>query len=239
MGVSPVVRTKSEIKQSVNHMPIHQNPNATKPVILLGAGGHARVLISLLHLIDRPIAAVLDDDPAKHGERIDGVAITGGFDQLNQHRPDAVQLVNALGSAHRPTARQAVYEQHTELGYTFATLIHPAASIAPETTIEQGVQIMAGAIIQPGATLKANGLINTAASIDHDTTVGEHCHIAPGAAVCGNVTIGQACHIGAGAAIIQGRTIGEGAVVGAGATVLSNIPADQVVVGTPARPFSG
>lgn len=221
----------------VARMPLGQDANNAddKPVILLGAGGHARVLISLLRLLGRPIAALLDDDPAKQGTRIDGLPITAGLDAISKHNTQEIQLINAIGSAHRPTARQAVYDQYVKLGYSFATLIHPAAAVAPEAIFEQGVQIMAHATLQPGANLQPNTLINTAASIDHDTTIGEHTHIAPGATLCGGVSIGPGCHIGAGATIIQGLTLGAGVVVGAGATVLNDIPNNQTAFGTPAK----
>lgn len=217
-------------------MPPSPDDNSNrKPVILLGAGGHARVLISLLRLIDRPIAALLDDDPHKLNTTLDGIPITTPIDALTQHPPDTVELVNAIGSAHRPTARQALYEKYTQAGYAFATLLHPAAIIAPQANIQAGAQVMAGAVIQANATLHPNCLINTAASIDHDTTVGMHTHIAPGVTICGGVTLGPCCHIGAGTTVVQGIRLGSSVVVGAGATVLSDIPNNQIVAGTPAK----
>jgi UDP-perosamine 4-acetyltransferase len=221
-------------------MPKDQAPSTThtvKPVVLVGAGGHARVLLSLLKLQQRPVLALLDDDTSLHGKPLgqDTLTVSGGLEGITQYPPDSVELVNAIGSAHRPTTRQTVYEKYSKAGYAFATLIHPAAVIASEATIESGVQVMAGAVIQTNATLKANGLINTAASIDHDTIVGSHTHIAPGATICGGVTIGPCCHIGAGATVVQGVIIGRSVVVGAGATVLGNVPDEQIVAGTPAR----
>lgn len=216
-------------------------PGQAKPVVILGAGGHARVLRSLLSMQQREVIAVLDDDTSLHGKRIGhtGLHIAGGLDQVAQFDRDHVELVNAIGSAHRPTARQAVYERMIGLGYSFATLWHHHAVMACEAFVEPGTQIMARATIQAGAQILANTLINTGAIIDHDATVGEHTHIAPGATVCGGVTIGQGCHIGAGATIIQGITIGQGVVVGAGATVLQDIPDGLVVAGTPAKPVRG
>ncbi|MGB0766510.1 MAG: acetyltransferase [Phycisphaeraceae bacterium] len=211
-----------------------------KPVILLGAGGHSRVLRSLLSIQERSILAVLDDNPDLHGKRIGhtGLTIAAALDAVRQHDPNDVELVNAIGSTHRPTARRAVYETFTAKGYTFATLIHHHATTACEAFIEPSAQLMAGCTIQAGAQILANTLINTHASIDHDTTVGEHTHVAPGVTICGNVTIGQACHIGAGATIVQGITIGDSVVVGAGATVLRDVPDTQTVLGTPARPIA-
>ena len=214
-----------------------QDPGGMKPVVLLGAGGHSRVLRSLLSMQQRQIEAVLDDNPALHSKRIghNGLGIVGGLDQVTRYQPDEIEMINAIGSAHRPAARQTVYERITEQGYTFATLCHHHAVVACEALIEPSSQIMASATIQAGAQVCANTLINTGASIDHDTIVGVHSHVAPGTTICGDVTIGPGCHIGAGATVIQGVTIGAGVVVGAGATVVSDLSDGLVVTGTPAK----
>lgn len=211
---------------------------AMKPVAVLGAGGHAKVLLSLLAIQSRLIEALLDDDPATHGKAIGtaGLTVKGALNTVRQYNPGKVELVNAIGSSHRPNARQLVYERFSQLNYTFATLVHPAAIVASEATIHSGAQIMASAAVQAGAALHANCLINTGSIIDHDTTIGEHTHVAPSATICGGVTVGPSCHIGTGATIVQGMTIGKGVVVGAGATVLENVADGLVVVGTPARP---
>lgn len=214
-----------------------KEPSDTKPVVILGAGGHARVLLSLLSTQARQVIAILDDNPTKHGKPLDktGPAITGDLDAVKQYQPNEVELVNAIGSVRHPTARQAVYDSYTRLGYLFATLWHNAATIDCGAFIEPTSQIMASATVQRGAQVYANTLINTGTIIDHDTTIGEHTHVAPGATLCGDVTIGKGCHIGAGATIIQGITLGPGVVVGAGATVLEDVAEGLVVAGTPAR----
>lgn len=212
------------------------SPNDDKPVVILGAGGHARVLISLLQLIGRPILAALDDNKDKHTHQLDGVTITGSLDDIDQFDPQSVCLVNAIGSAGPPTARAQVFDRFArKQGYNFATLIHPSAVIAPNVTIHEGAQVMASATIQPGVVLENNCLINTRAIIDHDTHIGAHTHVAPGVTICGGSIIKANCHIGAGATVIQRINIGEGSVVGAGATVIGDIAANQTVVGTPAK----
>lgn len=214
-----------------------EKTNQRTTVVVLGAGGHARVLLSLLKMLNREVRAVLDDNPALHGTRIGAsdIPILGALEAVKKYEPNMVELVNAIGSAHRPTARQAAYDTYAAAGYAFAILAHPDATVAPEATLEQGVQVMASATLQANAVLRANTLINTGVCIDHDTIIGQHTHVAPGATICGGVTIGQGCHIGAGATVVQGVSIGQGVVVGAGATVLHDIPDQDIVIGTPAR----
>lgn len=217
--------------------PSTHNPQQAKPVIVLGAGGHARVLRSLLSIQHREVLAVLDDNAAIHGKQIDdsGLTVLGGMDQVAQYAPDDVELVNGIGCAKRPTARQAVYEAMTAQGYTFATLRHDQCIIANEAAIDPSAQVLARAVVQACAQVHANAIINTGAIIEHDTTIGQHTHIAPGATICGGVTVGNGCHIGAGATIIPGLTIGEGVIIGAGAVVLANVSPGQTQVGNPAR----
>ena len=219
--------------------PDTNNPDSAKPVVLLGAGGHARVIISQLRLQRRLIIGLLDDAPDKQDQTIESIEVLGGLDELNKYAVDDVLLVNAIGSTGQPTVRRSVYRRFIADGYRFANIIHPECVLSIDTfrSVCHGIQVMAGAVAQPGAKLGENCLINTGATIDHDTTIGEHTHVAPGATVCGGVTIGGCCHIGAGATVVQGVKIGDGAVVGAGATVLRDVPAGQTVVGTPAKPI--
>ncbi len=91
---------------------------------------------------------------------------------------------------------------------SFETVIHPSAVIAPEVHIDDGVQVMAGAIVQPGSWLGENVIINTGARVDHDCTIDAHAHVAPGVTLSGNVHVGNGAHIGAGATVIQGIKVG-------------------------------
>jgi UDP-perosamine 4-acetyltransferase len=206
------------------------------PVILLGAGGHARVLLDVARLCGRSVLTALDDDPALHGQSVDGVEVAGGIDTLSQYDPGAYQLVNAIGSAGLPKTRQMIHERGVAAGFSYASLIHSAAVIAEPAVIAAGAQVLAGAIVGPGAVLGEGAILNTKASIDHDTVVEPNTHIGPGATVCGGVTIGSGCHIGCGATLIQGVRIGSGALVAAGAVVTCDVEPGATVAGVPARP---
>ena len=207
----------------------------TRPVVIVGCGGHAIVLIEALRRSGADIVAAVDHDSAKHGQDIAGVRIAGGDEALLAHDAGRIYLVNAVGSVGVPRARKAVFERLKQAGYEFATVVHPGAIVASDAVLGEGVQIMAGAVVQPRCAIGANTIVNTRAAVDHDGRIGAHVHIAPGATVCGDVTIGEACHIGAGATLVQGVSVTAGCIVGAGAVVLRSIDEPGTFCGVPAR----
>lgn len=203
------------------------------PVIVIGGGGHAKVLISTLLLQRRRVLGFVE--LKRSVSPLLSVAHLGDDAAVFSHSPDLVRLVNGVGSIDSTVSRRIAYEKFREKQYIFETVIHPSAIIAPEILIEDGVEIMAGAIVQPGVRLGPNVIINTGARVDHDCSIDAHAHIAPGVTLSGNVHIAQGAHIGTGASIIQGIRVGESSVVGAGAVVISDVQAGDIVVGVPAR----
>lgn len=206
------------------------------PVLVLGGGGHAKVLIETLQLRLIPILGIVDIDSGQHGANVLGVTVVGDEDLVNGFAPDALLLANALGSIHLPLGRMALYRKFKARGFTFATVIHPSAVVSSYAIIGEGCQIMAGAVIQPCSVIGNNTIINSRASVDHDCVIGEHSHLAPGVTVSGGVTIGNAVHLGVGASVIQGVTIGSNSLIGAGSVVVTNVPENSEYLGVPARP---
>jgi UDP-perosamine 4-acetyltransferase len=195
-------------------------------VILIGAGGHAKVLIEALEASGVEILALTDADRARWGARLLERRIEGGDDWLLKQPAASIRLVNAVGSVDRESLarRRAVFEKFHAAGYRFAQVVHPSAVVSRRAALGEGTQVMAGAVIQADAEIGANSLINTRASVDHDSRIGAHVHVAPGAVLSGGVTLGDAVHVGTGAILKQGVRIGEGALVGAGAVVLRDVP---------------
>lgn len=206
------------------------------PVIVVGGAGHAKVLVSTLLLLKRRVLGFVD--PKLSLAPLFGIAHLGDDDALFLHRPDQVRLVNCVGSIGSTALRQAVYEKFRGKQYIFETVIHPSAVIAPEVQTEDGVQVMAGVVVQPGSRVGANVVINTGALVDHDCSIEAHAFVAPGVTLSGYVQIGRGAHIGTGASIIQCIKIGADSIVGAGAVVVEDVPAGETVVGVPAKPLA-
>lgn len=208
------------------------------PLILVGGGGHAGVLIEALRLQGRHILFATDNDEVLHGTKVSDIRIEGPDERVFDISADSVGLINAVGSVSTPIGRRRVFEQFVERGYRFERVIHPTAVVASSAELGEGVQVMAGAVIQPSAIIGPNVIINTRACVDHDCIIEAHVHVAPGVTLSGGVHVHDTVHIGAGATVIQRVDIGREAVVGAGAAVVRDIPAGTTVVGVPARPTS-
>ena len=207
------------------------------PVVVLGAGGHAKVLINALQLCNVEILGITDPDPTLLGQELLGVPVIGTDEVLKNYSIEKVHLVNGLGTVDLSPTRAGIFNDCNNLGFVFAQVIHPMAVVAGETKLGEGVQVMAGAVIQPGSFVGCNSIINTRASVDHDCTIGSHVHIAPGVTLSGGVTVGACSHIGTGATLIQGVSVGTGCLVAAGAVVVKDISAGVMVRGVPAREF--
>jgi sugar O-acyltransferase (sialic acid O-acetyltransferase NeuD family) len=195
-------------------------------VILLGSGGHAKVLLSLAKAAGLEVVGVSSPQLAGGGAPIwRGVPVIGSDEALSGFDPAQVGLVNGVGMLVGSRARRLLYEKLRDKGFRFPPLKHPAASVDPSARLADGVQIMAGAVVQADAEIGENTIVNTRAGIDHDCVIGAHVHVAPGATLCGGVRLGNDVFVGTGATVIQSVTIGEGAVVSAGTTVTRDLQA--------------
>ena len=208
------------------------------PVVGLGAGGHAKVVIEILQLGGQyELIGLLDPKPNLRGESVLGVPILGGDEQLAMLKARGVEhFFVGLGSASDLGPRRHLYEFASGQGMKPVTAIHPSAIISPSAVLGIGATVIAAAVINANARLGDNVIVNTGAIVEHDCVIGNHVHIATGAKLSGGVIVGDGTHIGVGAVVRQCIRIGMGALIGAGAVVVKDVPDGQMVMGNPARP---
>lgn len=202
---------------------------SNKPIIVIGAGGHAKVCIDLLKCCDLEILGFVTLDASV--ESILGVRYLGDDEVVLSYDPQDILLVNGVGYMPRRTWRYDLYHKFRSRGYHFEKLVHPSAIVASDVELEEGSQIMAGTIIQSSTQVGENSIVNTKASVDHDGVIGAHCHIAPGATLSGSVVLKDHVFVGAGATIIQNIELVAGAIIAAGTTVRKDITNESVVYG--------
>jgi UDP-perosamine 4-acetyltransferase len=211
----------------------------TLPVIGLGAGGHAKVVIEILKLDKRfDIEGMLDLNPELHGTEILEIPVLGDDSEITKLLEKGIRhFFVGLGSTSDAAPRKRLYQRAIEGGMQPVDAVHPAAIVSPTARFGRGVTVMANAVINASVILGENVIINTGAVVEHDCVLGDHVHIATGARLASTVEVGDMAHIGVGASVRQLIKIGDGAVVGAGAVVVKDVPAGQTVVGNPARPI--
>lgn len=205
------------------------------PVIIIGGGGHARVLADALLASGRIVLGftALERQP----DLAPGIPWLGDDTALDGQDPTRVELVNGIGSTYTTLARQGIFERLTQQGFRAAHVTHPTAITSSlDVRIGQGCQRLAGSTLGPNVQLGDNVLINSRAVVEHDCQVGDHSHVATGAILCGGCVIGTGAHVGAGATVIQGMHVGNGAIVAAGSVVTKNVEPLTLVAGVPARP---
>ncbi len=206
----------------------------SEEIIVIGAGGHARVIVALLQSLGRyRIRGILDLGDPRPGETILGIPIVGKADAAEDwRRKDIPNAALAIGdNSHRREWQKRL--QTT--GFALPVLVHPTAIVDSSVKLEEGVVICAGTIIGACANIQAGGLVNTGAIIDHECMLFPFVHIAPGCFIAGRVEIGQETFVGIGSCIIDRLVIGERVSIGAGSVVVSNIPDNTTAYGVPAK----
>lgn len=209
-------------------------------IVLLGGGGHARVLIDAIRASGETRSiGILDADPVRTGSLVLGIPIVGedlllGDLACSGTKAFAVAMGGTRG-ARDNGPRSRLFEYAVSLGLEPLSICHPSAVVSVWAVVGPGSQILPGAIVNAGTILGRNVIVNSGAVVEHDCTIGDHAHIATGACLASTVTVGHHAHVGAGAVVRQMISIGAEAVVGAGAVVVKNVESATVVAGVPAK----
>jgi sugar O-acyltransferase (sialic acid O-acetyltransferase NeuD family) len=208
--------------------------------VILGGGGHARVLIDCIQMIGGiSLVGILEHDRTRWGQELFNIPILGGDDLLPEIVARGVNcFVVGVGGTGDNQPRQRLYGVGLASHLKPLTIVHPAAVCSRWAIVGAGSQLLPGSIINAGAVMGVNVILNSGAIVEHDCVVGNHVHIATGAKLASTVRVGDGAHIGAGATVRQCLTIGERAIIGAGAVVVKDVLADTVVAGVPARPLN-
>lgn len=202
-----------------------------RQLLVIGAGGHAKVVIDVARAAGwSPVAAL---DPSSVGEICNDVPVVGGDDMAQELYAKGVRrAVVAIGLN---ALRLKIGEGLQSLGFDCPAVVHPSAVVSPSARLDQGVVVMPQAVVNAAATVEAFAIVNTGAIVEHDCTVGAGAHMAPRSVIGGTVSVGRLALFGIGAVARPNSTIGDRAVVGAGSVVVGSIGDDALVMGAPAR----
>ena len=205
--------------------------------MVIGGGGHARVVIDSLVLsgVADPVA-ILDANRDLWGTFVYGVPVVGSDECLLEQKDRGItHFVVGVGSVRDNRPRSRLFEMGLRQGLSPLTVRHPESVCSPRAEVGFGSVLLPGSVVNAGAVLGRNVIVNTGAVVEHDCRVGDHAHIASRACLCSAVEASDYAHIGSGATVRQCLSIGTGAVVGAGAVVVADVAPWSVVMGVPAR----
>ncbi|WP_277602265.1 acetyltransferase [Macrococcus armenti] len=200
-----------------------------KKVVIIGNGGHAKVILDIINRKkDLILYAILDDSIIDKFEKDDII-----YDSLSKLKEYLhAKLIIGIGNN---KVREKIVKKFNLDNHNFLTIIDESAIISQSAKIDVGTVVMPNAIINSNAIIGKHSIINSGAIVEHDNKLGDYTHISPGATLSGTVTVGNFTHIGSGSVVIPNIQIGENCIIGAGSVIIKDIESNVTAVGNPAR----
>lgn len=201
-----------------------------REVIIIGAGGHSKVIADIILKSNDNVIGFLDDGKEIGTQILLNYKVIGKIDYINEINDNEISYIIAIGNNE---IRKQIYERYPNLSYY--TAIHPNAVIANDVKIGKGTAIMANSVINTSAKIGEFCIINTGTILEHDNEIGNFVHISPGATLSGTVKVSELVHIGTGSKIKNNININRKCTIGVGTVIVKDINAEGVYVGIPAR----
>jgi len=196
-----------------------------KPILLIGAGGHAKACIDVIEQEGRFFVEGLIGLEKEVGSKLLGYPVLGTDMDFPMFLGEYKDVFVTVGQIKSPELRISIYEKLKKYNCNFPSVLSPNAYISKHALIGDGTIVMHGAIINAGAIVGLNCIVNSQSLIEHDVTISNYCHISTGAVVNGDVDIGEGTFIGSNSSVRQGVTIGGRCLIGMGQDILSNCSA--------------
>lgn len=203
-----------------------------KKIIIIGAGGHGKVVADIAKLNGYKEIVFLDDDTSKQTNG--NYKIIGTTQDIEKYK-GAYDFFVAIGNN---KIREKLTNELRKMNITQTVLIHPTAVIDETVLLEEGIVVMANAVVNADTRLSRGVIINTSATVDHDCIINEFTHICPGVHIAGTVNIGKGVWVGIGSTLINNIDICDEVIIGAGSVVIKKIEEKGTYVGNPVRRIS-
>ncbi len=198
-----------------------------RKIVVIGAGGHARVIVSTLRAAGHTVSGILDDNSDLWGSKILGLDVDGPVERVEESSD--LRAIVGVGNAH---IRKSLVDR---LNVEWASVVHPFSWVDPTATLGPGTVVFAGAVVQPETQIGSHCIINTSATVDHNCWLSDYVQVCPGVNLSGRVYVEEGTFIGVGAAVLETIRLGAWSIVGGGAVIIRDLPEQVVAVGSPAK----
>jgi len=208
----------------------------TKKILLIGAGGHSKVILDTI-IENNEYDEIGIIDTIKHnGTIISGVSVIGKDEDLKRFFDLGYKYAFiAVGSIGNSQIRRRILYLLKKIGFMFPIIVDKSAIISPYSNIMEGTYIGRNVVINSHTKVGKHAIINTGSIIEHDNIIGDFVHISPGSVLCGNVMIGNDTHIGANSTVINNTKIGSKSIIGIGSVVLKDVKSKVTAYGNPCK----
>jgi len=197
----------------------------TRPIILVGAGGHAVSCIDVVEEQGEFRIAGLVASSDEVGSEVLGYAVIGDNDSLREIFSSTASALVAVGQIKTAAPRVRLFEQLQGIGYHLPVMVSPRAYVSRHARVGAGTVVMHGAVVNANAIIGSNCIINSHALIEHDASIGDHCHVSTAAVVNGGVHVGERTFLGSCSVVREGASIGDEAFVAMGQRVVGDYAA--------------
>ena len=207
----------------------------TKPLLLLGAGGHAKVIVDLIESsTDIQILGFLDSFTSER--KFLGYPILGADDELLKFSPREVDFFISIGFIKNAEKRNKVIDFAKNLGFSNPNIISRDANVSKRAQLGEGNVVMPLAVVNAHARIGNFCIINTSSIIEHDAAIGDFVHISTNTVVNGESVVGARTFVGSSVVIGNNTEVGEGCIVSAGEVILEDVPDGTFFKNRPERP---
>lgn len=201
-----------------------------EPIILVGAGGHARACIDVIEQTGRFEIVGLVGMPDEVGMSVLGYPVLGTDLELPELRQKSSHALVTLGQIKTPEPRMRLFERLLQMGFCLPTIVSPRGYVSRHASVGEGTIVMHGALINAGACVGCNCILNTGSLVEHDGVIGDHCHVSTKVVINGGVQVGSGTFIGSSSSLRELIQVGQRCLIGMGQRVLSDVAAGSRVL---------
>lgn len=204
-----------------------------KHLLIVGAGGQCRSVISIVNSMDAwKIEGIIDTAFKGQKEIVMGVSVIGGLEKLKSYRGKGYSLVLAIGDN---IEREKVAGMIPLDNFSLPNIIHCRAQVESSAQLGVGNVIGCYAFVGPDVVTGSFNIINTASVVEHEVRIGSFNHISPSATVCGRAEICDTTLIGTNASVLPGISLASNTKLGANSLMNKSVLQENLtLVGNPA-----